>query len=158
VMMTPREEGLMLQALQIKPTDTILEIGTGSGYITALLAKSGKQVTSLDYFGDFCERSEAKLQELDIKNVNFIQADGSQGWSDNVLYDIIVITGSLPRLSDNWFAQLKAGGRLFAVSGNPPVMNAVLVTKVGEHWQEKKLFTTELAPLINAMLKEPFVF
>lgn len=159
VMMTPLEEGQILQALQIKPTDKVLEIGTGSAYLTALLAQLSAKVISLEYYDDFVASAKEKLQQHGLNNVTVIQADGLQGWQVQAPYDIIVITGSVPELPPCFKQQLRRGGRLFAVSGSAPVMEGKLITCTQQgNWQVDKLFTTELAPLIHADEEKSFVF
>jgi len=159
VMMAPKIEARMLQALNIKPTDSILEVGTGSGYVTALLAHSGKHVYSVDVYPDFVESAGRKLAELDISNVTLESGDAVNGWDHHAPYDVIAITGSLPVLPDSFLQSLKIGGRLFVVTGQAPVMEAYLITRTAEQgWVKQALFETVLPPLVNAPQPQRFIF
>ncbi len=160
VMMHPRVEGRLLQALELHPTDSVLEIGTGSAYLTALLAKAARYVRSVDIFAEFKELAEEKLALYGIHNVTLEVGDAAQGWGgDEGLYDAIAICGSLPELPEHFLRSLNRGGRLFAVIGTPPVMQAVLMRRVGDaQWSREALFETDLPPLINAPVRPRFVF
>ena len=159
VMMPPKVEARMLQALNIKNTDTILEVGTGSGYVTALLARSGKHVYSVDVYPDFVESTGRKLSELGINNVTLESGDAVNGWEGHAPYDVIAITGSLPVLPDSFLQSLKIGGRLFVVTGQEPVMEAYLITRTAEQgWVKQALFETVLPPLVNAPQPQRFIF
>lgn len=159
VMLTPKEEAYMLQALAIKPNETVLEIGTGSGYTTALLAKLAKQVYSLDIRPEFTEGARIKLRQLGISNVQLQTEDAAQGWEAHQPYDIIAITGSLPILPEVFKTHLTIGGRLFAIIGQAPVMEAVLITRIeNQVWQTTQLFETVVPALHNALQLELFIF
>lgn len=159
IMMPPKVEARMLQALDIKPSDTILEVGTGSGYVTALLARSGKHVYSVDVYPDFIESAGRKLAELDISNVTLESGDAVNGWDGHAPYDVIAITASLPVLPDSFLQSLKIGGRLFVVTGQEPVMEAYLITRTAEQgWVKQALFETVLPPLVNAPQPQRFIF
>ena len=159
VMMAPKVEARMLQALNIKDTDTILEVGTGSGYVTALLARSGKHVYSVDIYPDVAAAAGRKLTELGIDNVTLETGDAVNGWDRHGPYDVIAITGSLPTLPEGFLQSLKIGGRLFVVTGQEPVMEARLITRTSEQgWIEQALFETVLPPLVNAPQPQRFVF
>lgn len=158
-MMHPRVEGRLLQALALHPTDAVLEVGTGSGYLTALLAKAARHVYSVDIFPDFKELAEEKLALYGIHNVTLEVGDASRGWGRHGLYDAIAVCGSLPELPEGFLQSMNRGGRLFAVLGNPPVMQAVLVRRTGDaQWSREALFETDLTPLINAPVRPRFVF
>lgn len=159
VMMAPKVEARMLQALNIKASDTILEVGTGSGYVTALLAHSGKHVYSVEIYPDFVESAGRRLAELGSGNVTLENGDAVNGWDRHGPYDVIAITGSLPALPDNFLQSLKPGGRLFVISGQEPVMEAYLITRTGEQgWVKQALFETVLPPLVNAPQPQRFIF
>lgn len=159
VMMAPKVEARMIQALTIQPRDTALEIGTGSAYVTALLAKSAKHVHSVDIYADFTQRARQKLAHHGINNVTLETGDGATGWTPGVAYDVIAITGSLPIFPEPLRRQLKIGGRLFVVVGDEPVMRAQLITRVSdEGWNQRTLFETVLPPLVNAPQPPRFVF
>lgn len=159
VMMAPKVEARMLQALNIQPPDAILEIGTGSGYVTALLARSGKQVYSVDIYPDFAEAARRKLAEHGIVNVTLETGDAANGWDRHGPYNAIAVTGSVPVLPNTLRLSLKIGGRLFAITGDAPVMAAHLITRVAEReWIDKTLFETVLPPLINVAQPQRFIF
>lgn len=159
VMLSPRIEARLLQTLDMRPSDTVLEIGTGSAYLTALLARSGKQVYSVDIFADFIESARAKLAAHGITNVTLEAGDAACGWAAHAPYDVIAVTGSLPLFSDMFQQQLNVGGRLFMVVGQAPSMEALLITRLGPaEWSRESLFETAIPPLINAPLAQAFVF
>ncbi len=159
VMMPPRVEARLVQALEIRPTDDILEVGTGSGYLTALLASAGHHVYSVDIFPDFVERARTVLERHGIRNVTLETGDAALGWDKHGPYDVIAITGSMPILPGSVQECLRPGGRLFAIVGDAPVMEALLITRVGpQAWITESLFETELPPLINAPQPARFVF
>jgi len=159
VMMHPKIEARMLQALQIHHTDRVLEIGTGSGYVTALLARLAHHVHSVDIHADLTEQARQRLQALAITNVTLDTGDASQGWGQDRLYDVIAITGSLPMLPDTFKKSMNRGGRLFAIIGKSPVMEAMLIRRIGNNeWSQERLFETELPALVNASAPSSFVF
>jgi len=159
VMMAPKVEARMLQALNIKDTDTILEVGTGSGYVTALLARSGKHVNSVDIYPDVTAAAGRKLAEFGIDNLTLETGDAVDGWDRHGPYNVIAITGSLPSLPASFRQSLKIGGRLFVITGQAPVMEARLITRTAEQgWIEQALFETVLPPLVNAPQPQRFVF
>jgi protein-L-isoaspartate(D-aspartate) O-methyltransferase len=112
-------EARVLQELELKPDETALEIGTGSGYLTALLARSCSEVTSVEIIPRLLAEAQDKLAASGIRNARLEQGDGARGWGEDA-YDAIVLTGSTPVLPDSWLKQLRPGGRLFAVVGDPP--------------------------------------
>ncbi|MDA8363162.1 MAG: protein-L-isoaspartate O-methyltransferase [Gammaproteobacteria bacterium] len=159
VMMTPKLEARLLQALEVGRNDRILEIGTGSGYMTWLLAALGGHVFSVEIIPEFKMRAAAKLAALGVTNVTFEVGDGSRGWGRHQPYDAILLTGSVPVLADAFRNSLAVGGRLVAVVGEPPVMEAMLVRRTGpDSFTGEPLFETDLAALINASEPEKFVF
>jgi protein-L-isoaspartate(D-aspartate) O-methyltransferase len=155
--MAPKVEGRLLQALQIEPSDEVLEVGTGSGYLTACLARLGGRVTSAEIFPDLAASAEARLAERGTDNVDVQVADAlTLQFEDR--FDAIAVTGSLPELNDHFIRMLRPRGRLFVVIGRAPVMEARLITRQsGGQWTELSLFETVLDPLINAEQPEPFV-
>jgi protein-L-isoaspartate(D-aspartate) O-methyltransferase len=156
-MMAPKIEGRLLQALQIEPIDEVLEIGTGSGYLTACLARLAQRVTSVDIFPDFVSSAAPRLAKLGIGNVEVAAADGL-ALSYSKRFDAIAVTGSTPTLTTHFINMLKPRGRLFIVVGRAPVMEACLVTLHPRgHWTRQDLFETVLTPLVNAEQPEPFV-
>jgi len=159
VMMAPLVEARLVQALAIRPGDSILEIGTGSGYVTWLLAQLGQKVRSVEIRAEFAARASEKLAAHGVANVELEIGDGARGWSAAAPYDAIFVTGSLPILPDEFKKQLKIGGRLAVIVGDPPVMEARLVTRVTEtSYDSASLFETSIPPLHNAPAPDRFVF
>lgn len=158
-MMAPKIEARLLQSLDLKRSDRALEIGTGSGYLTALLARLTAHVTSIEYFDDLAEAAKDKLARAGISNVKLHQGDGIHGWSTAEPYDVIAVTGSCPSRRTDIERQLSINGRMFVVVGEAPVMEALLVTRISKDtWSVESLFETELAPLIGAEPAPQFQF
>lgn len=158
-MWQPKMEARVLQELAVKQTDQVLEIGTGSGYFAALLAHRARHVYSVEIHPELKALGEASLRRAGAANVTVELGDGARGWSKHAPYDIIVLTGSTPVLPQQFLQQLKVGGRLFAVVGNPPAMAARLVTCTGEGvYNSIDMLETNLAPLANALAGERFSF
>lgn len=146
-MMPPTIEGRMLQALMIKESDTILEIGSGSGYITACLASLGKHVLSIDINEQNLDFARHNVANAGISNVDFKIANGlSNDYQDR--YDVIAVTGSVSKIPENLKQTLNIDGRMFVVEGRRPVMQAMLVTRIGDNeWTTLSMFETDVAPL-----------
>jgi protein-L-isoaspartate(D-aspartate) O-methyltransferase len=158
-LMAPKIEARVLQELAVKPSDKVLEVGTGSGYLTALLAHRAAQVHSIEIEPALKAFGDANLRRAGIRNVQTELGDGARGWPKHAPYDAIVLTGSTPVLPEALLAQLKPRGRLFAVVGELPVMSARLVTCIAERsYRALDLFETVLAPLRNAEQRDKFVF
>jgi protein-L-isoaspartate(D-aspartate) O-methyltransferase len=158
-MLAPKLEARMLQELAIKPADRVLEVGTGSGYMTALLAKRGAHVYSVEIVPRFSAQAAARLSAHDIHNVTLEIGDAARGWSKHAPYDAIVLTGSVPVLADEFARCLNPGGRLLAVVGEAPAMEARLVTCAASGaCSEVGLFETCIPVLRNAPQPERFVF
>ena len=158
-MLQPKQEARMLQGLAIKNSDRILEVGTGSGYMTALLASLGNHVYSVDIVPEFTRSAALKLAAHGITNVTLETGDAARGWDKHAPYDVIVLTGSVPVLSEAFQKSLAPGGRLIAVVGDPPVMEAQLITYTSAGaYGSTGLFETCIAPLRNAPQPERFVF
>jgi protein-L-isoaspartate(D-aspartate) O-methyltransferase len=158
VMMPPTLEGRLLQALMLTRQDTVLEIGTGSGYLTALLARNAKHVDSVDIFEEFVKKAEQRLNALNIKNVSLETGDAIEGWNKFNRYDVIVLTGSVPVLAPHFQSQLNEGGCLFAIVGEEPIMQAQLITRItGDQFNVEVLFETSLSPLIGADPADEFI-
>lgn len=159
MMLSPKLEARMVQELGIHKTDKVLEIGTGSGYVTALCAKLGGQVVSVDRVPEFSQSAARKLAGHGIRNVQLIVGEAAEGWPSTGPYDVILATGSLPFLPDSLKGQLRPGGRLLAVVGEPPVMTAMLVTRISEQaFNSVGLFETSIPALRNVRQPERFVF
>lgn len=165
VMLAPKLEARILQEVQVKKTDRILEIGSGSGYLAALLAKRGEYVHSVEIVPELKAMAEKNLQTHGVTNVLVENGDGARGWARHEPYDVIVLTSSTPVLPEAFQKSLKAGGRLFAVVGDVPVMQAVIVnclTKETEGtpgtYNTVGLFETCITPLRNAQQPARFTF
>lgn len=140
----------MLQALTLSPKDTVLEIGTGTGYTAALLAHCTHYVTTLEIIPELAKEASRNLSELGLVNVQVELANGLNGWAKSAPYDVIVLSGSVPLISKDLRTQLQLGGRLFAVVGQTPIMKAMLITRLDtETFHEKCLFETTLPPLVE---------
>jgi len=158
-MLAPKIEARMLQELALAPGDRILEVGTGSGYMTALLASLGSHVCSVDIVPEFTQTAGAKLAAHGVTNVTLETGDAARGWDRHAPYDAIMVTGSMPVLPDAFAKSLRPGGRLIVVVGEPPVMEARLITCVAAGaYSTTGLFETCIAPLRNAVQPERFVF
>ena len=159
VMLAPKLEARLVQELGLNPTDRVLEIGTGSGYMTALLARLAAQVVSVEIVPDFSRAAAARLAESGIRNATLEIGDGALGWARSAPYDAILVTGSLPMLPEDFPAQLAPGGRLIAVVGRAPIMTAQLVTCLAPgKITTVGLFETSIPPLKHAREPERFVF
>ena len=159
VMMEPKLEARMLQALDIQPDEMVLEVGTGSGYVTALLAALAKHVYTVEVAPEFKIEAEKKLADHGIDNVTLDVADAARGWERHGPYDVIAVTGSMPLLTDDLQKSLNIGGRMFVIVGDAPAMEALLITRVGEdQWQKESLFETVIPPLANAPQPPRFEF
>ncbi len=159
VMLSPKMEARMVQELSLKAHDHVLEIGTGSGYMTALLASKSESVTSVEIRPEISAFAKNNLKQAGIANVNLVVADGACGYAAGGNFDAIVVTGAVPVLSANFKNQLKMGGRLLAVVGEEPVQSAVLITRMGEkEFSERKLFEVLIPELANAPQPERFHF
>lgn len=148
VTMTPREEGRLLQALSLSPTDTVLEIGTGCGYLTALLAQCVNRVYTVENRSKLLEHAQHCLHQHHIDNVTFIEGNAYQGWPEYAPYDAIVITGSVPYLPKSLDEQLNMHGEIFAVVGQQsPMMPAKWLQKTPEQWLSQNVYETYVPPL-----------
>lgn len=158
-MMAPKMEARIVQELALRKTDRVLEVGTGSGYLTALLARRAAQVHSLEIRPALAAFGRANLERHGADNVTLEVGDGARGDPKRAPYDAIVLTGSTPVLPRALLEQLAPGARLFAVVGEPPVMVARLVTCTAPGaYRSAELFDTLLAPLVNAERAPRFRF
>lgn len=158
-MLAPKTEARLLQEVDVRSTDRVLEIGTGTGYMAALLAAKAEYVYTVEIDPALAETARANLQRAGAANVAVEVGDGSRGWAAHAPYDVIVVSASMPVLPDEFLSQLKVGGRLVAIVGEDPVMEAQLVTRTGENaYSTINLFETVVAPLVNAVQREAFVF
>jgi protein-L-isoaspartate(D-aspartate) O-methyltransferase len=158
-MMAPKIEAKLLQALDVQPTDRALEVGTGSGYLAACLARLGGHVVTVEIHGDMQEEAGARLASLGIQNVECVAGDAFTVAIPGAPFDVIAVTGSVPRAPVLLESLLAEGGRLFAVIGEPPAQRATLVTRIrGDVYRRETLFETVLPPLHNAPRPAAFVF
>lgn len=157
-MMTPQVEGKLLQALAIRGMDRVLEVGTGSGFLTACLARLGNRVTSLEILPELADTARRNLRGVatwnaEVRTEDVFQYRPAEPW------DVIAVTGSVPQPDDRFRHWLAEGGRLFIVVGEDPLMQARLVTREGpEQWTTTTLFETSLPALINATPPSKFRF
>jgi protein-L-isoaspartate(D-aspartate) O-methyltransferase len=155
VMLAPRLEARLLQELQVHKHERVLEVGTGSGYMSALLAHKAQQVITLELLPELVEFAKANLQRAGITNVRVRQADGSRGLPEEAPFDVILLSGSVADVPPALLSQLKVGGRLAAVVGQPPIMRAMLYTRRGEHdYETAELFDT-VAPRLKGFGEPP---
>jgi protein-L-isoaspartate(D-aspartate) O-methyltransferase len=158
-MLAPKIEARILQELSVKNTDKVLEIGTGSGYMAALLAAKAEFVYSVEIEPAFVELARANLKKTGVANVSVDLGDGAQGWSLYAPYDVIVLSASTPVLPESMLRDLKVGGRLVAIVGEEPAMQVQLVTRTEEDaFNTINVFETVAAPLVNAEQRDKFVF
>lgn len=159
VMMRPKIEARMLQALDIQPDETVLEIGTGSGFATACLAGLAKHVVSVEIHEALHREAAAKLADKGVRNVELFVGDAMGGWQPEQAHDVVVVTGSVPELPEAFLGWVNPGGRLFVVRGQSPAMEALLMTRVGvTEWTVESLFETDLPALENAAPAPEFTF
>jgi len=156
-MMAPKLEGRLLQSLGLQSEDAVLEVGTGSGFLTACLAGLADTVLSVDIFSDFTVGAGKRLDEMAIRNVE-LRTEDAFNLSAPEQFDAIAVTGSVPELDEHFIQMLRPGGRLFVIVGRPPVMDTLLLTlhDTGK-WTQESLFETVVPPLLNAARPEPFV-
>jgi protein-L-isoaspartate(D-aspartate) O-methyltransferase len=158
-MMVPKVEARLVQELALTPTDRVLEVGTGSGYLTALMARLAGHVYSVEIV-DALSRSAARTLEAEgVTNVTLKVGNGARGWDEHAPYDAIAVTGSMPELEPDLARSLTLGGRLVAVVGEAPIMEAILVVRESEEgWSRTSLFDTELPPLRGLPERQLFEF
>jgi len=149
-MLRPSVAGRLLQALELTGSERVLEIGAGSGFITACLRAAAAQVRSLEIFPDLADLARSNLSSLGVRDIDILSADAMQ-LDTGIRYGAIAVTGSLPVYDERFQRQLEIGGRLFVVVGEPPVMDARLIRRIAEDaWASESLFETVIDPLVNA--------
>lgn len=156
-MMNPKVEARLLQELQAQPFEQALEIGTGSGYLTACLGRLTQQVLSVEIFPDLSDAAGVNIEQAGVANVSLETADAlTLKYADR--FDLIAVTASVPALDERFIRMLRPRGRMFIVVGRAPAMEARLVSKHADgEWTDECLFETVLTPMINAEHAEPFV-
>jgi protein-L-isoaspartate(D-aspartate) O-methyltransferase len=158
-MWPPRVEARVLQDLDLRGNEHVLEVGTGSGYMTALLAARAAHVLSVEIDPALAKFGADNLRNAHVENVSLHVGDASHGYASSAPYDIIVFTGSMEIVPEAAIAQLKKGGKLFVIVGKAPVMHAQILRKSdSDVVTERVLFETLVAPLVNAARAPAFVF
>ena len=156
-MMAPLIEGRLLQALDPGAGDRVLEIGSGSGFLTACLASLAESVVSIDIFDDLTRMSAGNLEKAGIDNVELLTRDAMQELPKGE-FDVIAVTGSMPDFDERFVSALAPAGRLFVIIGEAPVMEARLVRRVDSGIEQEVLFETCIKPLVHATRDSSFVF
>ncbi len=155
----PKLEARIIQELELKKSDRVLEIGSGCGYMTALLAKCTQHVTSVEIVPELSAFAEKNLRAHGFDNVALSVGDGARGGTTGQGFDVVVLTGSTPMLPQTFLQSLNPGGRLFAIVGEEPIMKATLISRgASGEVKQRELFETCVAPLKNAVQREQFVF
>jgi protein-L-isoaspartate(D-aspartate) O-methyltransferase len=158
-MMTPKLEARLLQEVNLKKHENVLEIGTGSGYMAALLAYKARHVTTVEILPELKALAEQNLSANGAGNVTVELGNGAQGWAQGAPYDVIVVSASLPGVAGAVRQQVKVGGRLAGILGEAPAMSAHLITRTSETaYDTVKLFETSVKPLVSATTPSHFSF
>lgn len=156
-MFKPVLEGRMLQAAAIRANDDVLEIGTGTGFITACLAHMARAVTSIDIHADFLENAQARLHGLDLNNVRFELAD-ALSYRPQQQFDVVLVTAAVAVIPEAFKQWLRPGGRLFVIQGLSPVQEALCLTRFGETFRIESLLETDVPYLMGAEPENKFTF
>lgn len=158
-MFNPKLEARILQELQVKKHESVLEIGAGSGYMAALLAYKARHVTTIEINPALKEMAQQNLARANVSNATVELGNGSEGWAAGAPFDVIVISGALEVLPEVFLKQLKVGGRIAAIVGVAPVMQCVIVTRVADAaWDTVQVFETNVKPLASAPQPSHFAF
>ena len=158
-MLTPKIEARMLQEVQLKKHENALEIGTGSGYMAALLAHKARHVTTVEISSELKAMAEANLTRAGVTNVTVELGDGAHGWTKDAPFDVIVISGALEQLPEAFLKQVKVGGRIAAFIGQAPAISAQVITRVSDTaYDTVKVFETDVKLLANATTHSRFTF
>ena len=158
-MWQPKLEARVVQELHLAHSDKVLEVGTGSGYLTALMSMLAKHVTSVEIVPELSALAKQNLQSYQRENITLEVGDAAQGWGNGASYDVIVLTGSTPVLPPAFQNSLNIGGRLFAIVGDAPVMEAKLITRIAQDvYETVNIMEANVAPLQNAQQPKRFVF
>jgi protein-L-isoaspartate(D-aspartate) O-methyltransferase len=158
-MLAPKIEARILQELQLKKHEDVLLVGAGSGYLAALLAYKARHVSAVELSPALRDLAASNLQNAGVSNVAVELGNAAEGWAQNAPYDVIVITGSLESLPDAFLKQLKVGGRIAAIIGEPPVMTCNIITRVSDTaYDTVKVFETNVKPLTGAPVASHFTF
>ena len=157
-MLEPKLSARMMESLDLNVHDKVLEIGTGSGYLTALMASVCGSVHSVEIHEELNSLAARNLGMAGLQNITLDVGDGHDGWGENGTYDAILVSGSLPMVSDNMLAKLKDGGRMVAIEGHDPAMEVVRYTKTGQGVERVSLFETVVQRLRNVSGPAEFEF
>ncbi|WP_426107261.1 protein-L-isoaspartate O-methyltransferase family protein [Massilia sp. TSP1-1-2] len=158
-MFTPKIEARILQEVQLKKHENVLEIGAGSGYMAALLAHKARHVTTIEINPALKELAQANLARAGLSNVTVELGDGAQGWNAGAPFDVIVISGALEALPEAFLKQIKVGGRIAAIIGQAPVMTAQVITRLSETaYDTVKVFETNVKLLSDSVKHSRFTF
>jgi len=158
-MLNPKVEARIAQEIAVKKHESVLEIGTGSGYMAALLAHKARQVTTVEILPESVALAKANLAKAGITNVSVEQGNGAEGWAAGTEYDVIVVSGALPVLPEKLVKQLKVGGRMVAIIGEAPAMTCQIITRTSETAHDAvKVFETVAKPLTGAVAPSRFTF
>ena len=157
VMMKPVVEGRMLQALALAPESCVLEVGTGSGFVTACLSQLAREVVSVEQHAVLAERARARIAATGAANVRIEVGDAVLKFDPNRQFDAVCITGAVATVPERFKRWLRVGGRLFVIRGEAPAMEAVLITRLeDDQFQEQSLFETDLPYLAHAAPRKRF--
>jgi len=157
-MLPPKIDGRILQALKLRPTDLVLDVGSGSGFLAACMGRLAGRVRSIEIVPQLAEFAAANVLKAAINNVA-VETGDAMLLDENGVYDAIAVTASLPLYDDRFARALRIGGRLFVVVGTGPIMEALKITRTGEReWQRESLFETVIEPLANAPRPPQFKF
>lgn len=158
-MLMPKIEARLLQDVSLKKHESVLEIGTGSGYMAALLAHKAQHVTTVEINPELKSQAEATLAVNGVANVTVVQGDGAQGWAQGAPWDVIVISAALEVVPEAFLKQVKVGGRICAIVGHAPVMSVQIITRVNETaYSTVKVFETNVPYLITTVKPSSFHF
>ena len=158
-MFNPKVEARIVQEIAVKKHENVLEIGTGSGYMAALLAHKARHVTTVEIQPESVTLAKENLAKAGVTNVSVEEGNGAQGWSTGAEYDVIVVSGGLPVLPEALVKQLKVGGRMIAILGEAPAMSCQLITRTSETAHDAvKVFETVAKPLTGAEAPSRFTF
>jgi len=156
VMLRPVIEGRLLQAAAPARSESVLEIGTGSGFFTACLARLGAEVVSVEQHADFADGARARLHAANVRNAKIEVADAVRAFTSDRAFDVMVVTGAVSELPPHWREWIRPGGRIVAFVGESPAQRAVLYARTGTGWSEQTLFETDLPYLRNAAPPQRF--
>jgi protein-L-isoaspartate(D-aspartate) O-methyltransferase len=158
-MLAPKLEARLLQEIMLKKHENVLLVGAGSGYLAALLAHKGRHVTAVEIAPELKQLAEKNLAQAGVTNVAVELGNGAEGWAKGAPYDVIVVSGSLPVLPEAFLKELKVGGRMAVIVGEPPVMSCNIITRVADAaYDTVKVFETSIKPLTGALVPSHFEF